>query len=82
MKDKEKEKIENYQDVNREFKRIWKLCRVTVVPVIIDALGNISKDMEKWLVDIGVTCRLESLQKERPVLSLYPLLLSRLSSYI
>ena len=53
-----------------------------MVPVIIDALGNISKGMEKWLVDIGVTCRLESLQKERPVLSLYPLLLSRLSSYI
>ena len=34
VKDKEKEKIENYQDLKQELKRIWKLCRVTVVPII------------------------------------------------
>lgn len=33
MKDKEKKKMENYQDMKRELKRIWKLPRVTVVPV-------------------------------------------------
>ena len=43
-------------------KRIWKLSRVTVVPVIIGTLGTVSKDIEKWLAEIGVTCRLESLQ--------------------
>ena len=53
-----------------------------MVPVIIDALGTMSKNIEKWLADIDVTCRLESLQKARPVLSLHPLLLRRLSSYI
>ena len=59
VKDKEKEEIENYQDLMRELKRIWKLRRITVVPFIIGALGTISKDIEKWLAEIGVTCRLE-----------------------
>ena len=63
MKDKEKEKIESYQDLKRELKRIRKLRRVTVVPVIIGALGTVSKDIEKWLAENGVTCRLESLQR-------------------
>ena len=63
MKNKEKEKIENYQDLKWELKWIWKLRRVTVVPVIIGALGTVSKDIEKWLAEIDVTCRLESLQR-------------------
>ena len=60
VKGKEEEEIENYQELKREFKWIWKLRRVTVVPVIIGALGTASKDIEKWLEEIGVTCRLES----------------------
>ena len=63
FKGKENEEIENYQELKREFKWIWKLRRVTVVPVIIGALGTVSKDIEKWLAEIGVTCRLESLQR-------------------
>ena len=63
VKGKEKEEIENYQELKREFKWIWKLRRVTVVPVIIGALGTVSKDIEKWLAEVGVTCRLESLQR-------------------
>ena len=62
VKGKEKEKIENYQYLKRELKRIWKLSRVTVVPVIIGTLGTFSKDIEKWSAETGVTCRLESLQ--------------------
>ena len=61
VKGKEKEKIENYQYLKRELKRIWKLSGVTVVPVIIGTLGTVSRDTEKWLAEIGVTCRLESL---------------------
>ena len=55
--------IENYQDLKRELKRIWKLSRVSVVPIIIGALGTISNDIEKWLAEIGVTYRLESLRR-------------------
>ena len=62
VKDKEKEKIESYQDLKRELKRIWKLHKVTVMPVIIGALETVSNDIEKWLTEIGVTCRLESFE--------------------
>ena len=63
VKDKEKGKIENYQDLKQELKRIWKLCRVTVLPIIIGALGTVSKDLKKWLAEIGVTFCLKSLQR-------------------
>ena len=33
------------------------------VQIIIGALGNVSKDIEKWLAEIDVTCRLVSLQR-------------------
>ena len=56
VKDKEKEEIENYQDLTRKLKRTWKLRRITVVPFIIGALGTVSEDIEKWLAEIGVTC--------------------------
>ena len=49
VKDKENEKIENYKDLKRELKRIWKLRKVTVVPIIIGALGTVSNDIKKWL---------------------------------
>ena len=35
------------------------------VQIIIGALGNVSKDIEKWLAEIDVTCRLVSLQRAR-----------------
>ena len=61
---KEKEKIENYQDLKWELKWIWKLRRVTVVSIIIGALRTALKDKEKWLAsEIGVTDHLESLLK-------------------
>ena len=62
VKDKENEKIENYKDLKRELKRIWKLRKVTLVPIIIGVLGTVSNDIEKWLTEIGVTCRLESFE--------------------
>ena len=43
VKDKEKEKIKNYQDLKRELKWIWKLRRVTVVPIIIGAFNCLER---------------------------------------
>ena len=36
---------------------------IIIMIIIIGALGTVSKDIEKWLAEIGVKCRLESLQK-------------------
>ena len=43
VKDKEKEKIKNYQDLKRKLKWIWKLRRVTVVPIIIGAFNCLER---------------------------------------
>ena len=44
--DKEKEKIEKYQDIKREIQRLWSLRKVSVVPVIVGALGSVTQFQE------------------------------------
>ena len=41
--EKEIEKIEKYQNLKVELKRLWSLKKVEVVPVVVRALGYISK---------------------------------------
>ena len=43
IREKEIKKIEKYQNLKRELKRLWSLKKVEVVPVIVGALGGISK---------------------------------------
>ena len=43
------EKVDRYQDLKRELKRIWKQKHVFVVPVIIGALGTIGKNFDSWI---------------------------------
>ena len=61
--DKETEKIEKYQELAREIKRLWKLHSVTVVPVIIGALGTISKAHLSYLATLNVHLSFETIQK-------------------
>jgi len=44
--DKEKEKVEKYQELKREIKRLWSLRKVQVVPIVVGALGRVSKSIE------------------------------------
>ena len=46
---KEKEKIEKYQDLRRELQRIWKFSDVKIIPVIIGALGTLPKCLPRVL---------------------------------
>ena len=43
IRQKEIEKVEKYQNLKRELKRLWSLKKVKVVPVVVGALGCISK---------------------------------------
>ena len=52
--EKEKEKVEKYQDLRREIARLWKLKRIEVVPVVIGALGSVTKEFNKWIGKIGI----------------------------
>ena len=60
--DKEQEKIDKYQDLAREMRRLWKV-KTKVVPVIIGALGTIPKRLAGYLKEIGVSIREEVIQK-------------------
>ena len=47
--EKEREKIEKYQDLKREIERLCKRKSVQVVPVVIGVLGNVTNEIEKWI---------------------------------
>ena len=59
---KEIEKIEKYQDLAREIKKLWGM-RVTVIPIVIGTLGRTPKKLKKRLEDIGIETRVTELQK-------------------
>ena len=40
---KEREKVENYQDLKREVYRLWKCKEVNIIPVVVGALGTVPK---------------------------------------
>ena len=59
---KEVEKIEKYQDLAREIKKLWGM-RVTVIPTAIGTLGTTPKKLKKRLEDIGIETRVTELKK-------------------
>ena len=60
---KEKEKIENYHDVKHEIKRISSCRAVHVIPIVIGALGTISRGFGNWLNVLGMSYYMERLQR-------------------
>ena len=63
VEEKEKEKVEKYQDLKKEIRRLWKLRNVEVVPVVIGALGSVSAEFDRWIGKLGITCNVEVMQK-------------------
>ena len=62
IEEKEKEKIEKYQDLGRELKKLWNL-RVKIIPLVVGSLGAIPKQFDKRLEDIGVSVGIGQVQK-------------------
>ena len=59
---KENEKVQKYQDLARELRKLWQV-KVKVVPVVVGVLGTIPKALEKQLKEIETSVRVELLQK-------------------
>ena len=59
---KEIEKIEKYQDLVRELKKLWEM-KIVVIPIVIGALGTTPKTLPKRLNDIGIKSNIGELQK-------------------
>ena len=49
VEEKEREKVEKYQDLKRETGRMWRIRKVQVVPVVIGALRNVTKGCDKLI---------------------------------
>ena len=42
---------------------LWSVRKTEVVPVVIGALGTVSKEFELWIEKIGITVKVEQVQK-------------------
>ena len=58
---KEREKKDKYLDLARELKKLWNM-KVTIVPIVIGALGTITKGLLKGLEDLDIGGRVETIQ--------------------
>ena len=63
VKDKEIEKLEKYQMLKEEVQRLWKMKSVTVLPVVIGALGAVSQRFAGYVNKVGANIKLEIVQK-------------------
>ena len=63
VEEKEQEKVEKYQDLKREIGRMWEILEVQLVPVVIGALGSVSKGFDKWIEKLDTQCNFVDMQK-------------------
>ena len=56
-------KIEKYGDVKRKAASMWNMAKMVVILVVIGALGEVSKELNKWTEKIGINVRMGHLQK-------------------
>ena len=61
IKLKEREKKDKYLDITRELKKLQNM-KVTIIPVVINAFGTVTKGLSKGLEDLEVRGRMETIQ--------------------
>ena len=59
---KELEKIEYYQDLARELRKIWNM-KVMVIPLVTGGLGMTPIKLKNWLKKIAIETQITELQK-------------------
>ena len=62
IEEKEKDKIEKYQDLGRELQKIWNV-KVKIIPLVVGSLGAIPKEFDNRLKQIGITIGTAQVQK-------------------
>ena len=62
IEEKEKDKIEKYQDLGRELQKIWNV-KVKIIPLVVGSLGAIPKHFGNRLKSIGITVGTAQVQK-------------------
>ena len=62
IEEREKYKIEKYQDLGREVQKIWNV-KVKIIPLVVGSLGTIPKQFGNRLKQIGITAGTAQVQK-------------------
>ena len=62
IEEKKKDKIEKYQDLERELQKIWNV-KVKIIPLVVGSLGTISKQFSNRLKQIGIIAGAAQVQK-------------------
>ena len=60
---KEKEKIERYQELKREIKRMWNIRIIKVISEVIGTFESTSNRLKKCLEELGIVISTALLQK-------------------
>ena len=61
IKLKESEKKDKYLDLARELKKLWNM-KMTIIPIVIGALGTVTKGLLKGLEELEVGGRVVTIQ--------------------
>ena len=61
--EKEREKIDHYQDLKVEIQKRWNCKSMSVVPIVIGALEAVTKNLMMWVTKIRAPGILNLLQK-------------------
>ena len=59
---KETEKIEKYDELWRELERLWKV-KAKIVPIVLGALGTVTRNLNSYLMEIGVNMTIQLIKK-------------------
>ena len=62
IEEKEKDKIEKYQDLGRELQKIWNV-KVKIIPLVVGSLGAVPKQFGNRLKQMGITVGTAQVQK-------------------
>ena len=62
IEEKEKDKIEKYQELGSELQKIWNV-KVKIIPLVVGSLGDIPKQFGNRLKQIGIAVGTAQVQK-------------------
>ena len=63
IQEKEKEILDNYNQLKYELVRLWKMKKCSIVPVVTGSLGTVTNKIDLWIKEIDIQCQIELLQK-------------------
>ena len=63
VNEEELQRIDKYKPLKDEIARLWKMQRVTVIPIVVGALGAITTRFKKFVREVGIEMRVEHVQK-------------------